>query len=234
MSDLVIGTIAFNVPWTIAEQIRLFRKYVRDDHRLVVFDNSTHEKSALIESVCSDAETQYVRLRTPKHEHDEALNAAALFLVAEDTPRIGFVDHDLWPAAPMELSPLVDQGGFLCVGQKHAPTGHLYPWPGCLFMSRAWLASRPLDFRGIRGQQKRDDGDCGSGLWPLFADEDWRKMFLFRHGYEAIREPDDFGMQSWGLEHIGDFLHATNVSNWMDIPNAPEREQILRERVAAL
>ncbi len=233
MPELLIASVAFNAPWSIQEQIRLFHKHVKDDHEFIVCDNSTYG-AEYVEGVCRESGTRYVRMVTERHEHPEALNQAASMMLAEDCDFIGFVDHDLWPAEATELVPIIEKHGFLGIGQRHPATDRLYLWPGCAFFSREWLNGRTLDFGGIRGETKASDGDCGSMLWPLFTDEDWSSMFLFKHGYEPIRKPDDHGLQSWGWERIGPFRHASNVSNWREIPDPAGRTRVLQERVAAL
>jgi hypothetical protein len=209
VTELALATIAFEAPLLIAEQHRLFDKYLEDDFTLTVYDNTG-------------------RL------HHQGLNRAAEDLLAGDAPYFGFLDHDVFPTTPTSLIPLIEETGFYGVGQRHAPTGHLYLWPGFCFFSREWLNGRPLDFEGIRGQHAKDDGDTGSGLWPLFVLEDWQKMYRPEHGYRVIREPDAYGLQSYGYETIGDFVHLTNGSHWMRVPDAEGRDRILFQMLAEL
>jgi hypothetical protein len=54
------------------------------------------------------------------------------------------------------------------------------------------------------------------------------------HGYRFIREPDDYGLQSSGVEIIGDWLHLTNGSHWMQVPDPEERDRLTAEMIAAL
>ncbi len=236
MPELALATIAFNVDWVIAEQIRLLDAYLADDYTLTVVDNSDDERAAnALRAVCERTATEYVRLQSERHMHHDALNAAAEILLRGSAPYIGFLDHDVLPAEPCELIPLVERsGGFLALGQTYRPTEKTYVWPGFFIVERAWLAGRPLDFTGIRGDTPRDDGDTGSGLWPLFADVQWDDLYRLEHGYRVIREPDSYGLQSFGIERLGPMVHLTNTSKWMSVPNPDERERLLRELVAAL
>src|SRR5262245_51830780 len=209
-SMIALATIAYREPWLIEQQKRLLSKYLQDDYNLLIYENG--------EGVL----------------HHEGLNNAAEILTTGDAPYVGFLDHDIFPTRPTSLIPLIEEAGFYGVGQRHAPTGHLYLWPGFCFFSREWLAGRPLDFEGIRGAKSKDDGDTGSGLWPLFANEGWERMYRAEHGYRAIRHPDEHGLQSWGVETIGDWLHLTNGSGWMDVPDPEERTRLLKELVASL
>ena len=230
---LALASIAFNRPRMIAEQIRLLEKYLDDPYTLSVFDTSSNAvAAALIAERCSEGEVGYRRLAT--RAHHEGLNAAAASLLAGDAPIIGFLDHDIFPTKPTRLEPLIAGAGFYGVGQRHPATGRLYLWPGFCFFSREWLVDRELDFSGLRDGDPRNDGDTGSGLWPLFAEEDWSRLYRARHAHEAVRKPDNFGLQSWGVERIGDWLHLSNASDWMAVPNPSERERIVLSMLEAL
>jgi glycosyl transferase family 2 len=227
---IALATVAFNQPWLVEEQIRLLAKHLRDPYRLTVFDNSTDPQAAKkIHAVCQEVEYE----RLPGGDHHVALNAAAAALRGS-APYIGFLDHDVFPTKPTRIISLIKKTGFYGVGQQHPASGRLYLWPGFCFFSTTWLGDRPLDFSGIRDGDPRNDGDTGSNLWPLFTDEDWRMFYRAQHYYRPIREPDSFGLQSWGVEYIGDWLHLSNGSNWMTIPRPQERQQIISQMLAEL
>lgn len=230
---IALATIAYNEPGMISEQIRLLAKYLDEPYRLIVFDNTEDDEvSDVIRDMCEANETAYLRPGTRMHH--EGLNAAAAVLAEASEPYYGFLDHDIFPTRPTKLTPLIEPSGFYGVGQQHPASGRLYPWPGFCFFSREWLAGRPLDFSGIRGKLSRDDGDTGSCLWPLFEEEDWRVLYRAPHRYEAIRRPDGCGLQSWGVEWIGDWLHLTNASKWMKVPKPEQRDRLVSAMLAAL
>jgi hypothetical protein len=221
---LELATIAYGQPWLIAEQLRLLEKYLEDDHLVLVIDNSdVGEGSAEVAEVAKAVD--YVR---PAREHYMALNFAARAFRFRGSEFFGFLDHDVFPTRPTRVLPALERDGFLGMGQRISTTGELYPWPGLFFVSTAWLAGRQLDF-GSRGF-----GDAGSGLATLFTEADWPKLHSLPHVPRAIREHDDVGFQSWGVEEIGDWLHLSNGSGWMSVPRPEEREAKLREIVAAL
>lgn len=229
---IALASIAFNRPHMISEQIRLLAKNLQDPFQLNVFDTSSDMSAAKkIKRICSDVAV-YTRLKT--HSHHEGLNAAATELLAGHASYIGFLDHDVFPMRPTAIIDKIALAGFYGVGQRHPATGRLYLWPGFCFFSREWLADRPLDFGGLRDGDHRNDGDTGSCLWPLFAEEDWSLLYQPRHSYQVIREPDEYGLQSWGVEKIDDWLHLSNASGWMTVPNPKEREKILADMLAAL
>lgn len=199
---IALASIAYRQPRLIQEQQRLLRKHLQDPYELFVIDND-------------------------QGMHHEGLNAAVEVLRGSAAPYIGFLDHDIFPIRPTTLIDKIEEAGFYGVGQRHPATGHLYLWPGFWFCSREWLAGRPLDFSGLRDGDERNDGDTGSGLWPLFADEDWEKMFRVEHSHRYIRKPDKYGLQSWGYEVIGEWIHFSNASRWMKVPKPRERDKLL-------
>lgn len=225
---LALATIAFNKPRLIEEQQRLLAKHLQDDFALTVFDASSHVR---VDDVIDDV-TGYLPLGT--NHHDAALNVAADELLAGNDDYIGFLDHDIFPTRTTTLVDKIESAGFYGVGQRHAPTGRLYLWPGFCFFSREWLDGRELDFTGIRADNPADNGDTGSGMWPLFEGEPWENMYRPTHSYQPIREPDGYGLQSFGVEFIGDWLHLSNGSGWMAIPDPDERERLTYEMISAL
>lgn len=237
---IALASIAHNEPRVIAEQIRLLGKHLEDDYTLTVVDTSANEAAAReVQAICQDAE-RCGYWRGSERLHHEGLNRAAQ-IFAGSAPGyplanhyFGFLDHDVFPTKPTTLIDKIEEAGFYGVGQRHPASGHLYLWPGFCFFSREWLAGRELDFSGIRGKHPRDDGDTGSGLWPLFEGVDWEKMYRVEHGYRPIREPDSCGLQSWGIELLGDWIHLTNASKWMAVPDPEERDRIVFEMLAAL
>jgi len=227
---LDLASIAFNRPRAIREQVRLLDRFLGDEFELTVYDNSTDEAAAAeIAEACSARtlhEVRYERLRVEGSMHHLGLNYAAARLLERGASHVGFLDHDVFPTAPTSLVELIDRAGFYGVPQRHPPTGRLYLWPGFCFLSRAWLAGRPLDLSGIRSGNPREDGDTGSAAWPLFSEEDWARYEHPVFGYRQVRPVDGVGLQSWGVEQFGDWLHFTNESGWKAVPDREERDRL--------
>jgi hypothetical protein len=251
VNRILIAVTAFNSPWTLREQLRLLHENLLDEHRVFVFDNSDHDLKPEVETLCGAAGATYMHVGK-RREHIDALNRASGCFRTLDQPGGNFLgetgdgvthlmwlDHDVYLTALLRLCPLIDQGGFLAIRQRHPATGVHYAWPGFLAVSRTWLNGRALDFSGIRGEEKRDDGDTGSMTYPIFDVADWSALPPVEHGYRQLREPDDIGLQSWAYEffRFGDtpeWRHATNVSRWLAVPDPEERERLVREMVEAL
>ena len=233
MPKLDLFVVGFGRPDLLREQKRLLDKYLEDDHELICVDNTPDPGvQQRMVTTCINLGIQYHRAPARKHEHNEALNYAASRVTHGEY--FGFIDHDVFPREKCTLIDKIQDAGFFGVGQRHSPTGRLYLWPGFCFFSKTWLGERLLNFDGIRDLDPRNNGDCGSMNWPLFVGEDWGKLFPLEHGYRNIRPPDDYGLQSFGYEIIGPFIHLTNASHWMDVPNYHERDALLLDLVSQL
>jgi hypothetical protein len=227
-------TIGFGRPDLVGQQKRLLDKYLTDSFGICLIDNSFDEQAEKMEKACHGIGVGYQRAVSKKHEHPDALDFAARYAAEQGYDYIGFLDHDVFPVRRTTLIDKLKAVGFYGIGQTHPATGVHYLWPGFSFFSKTWLGGRHLNFQGIRGEYKRDDGDCGSMNWPLFSEEDWRLLWGIEHGYEAIREPDEHGLQSWGIEKLGDWIHFTNASNWKNVPDIEERDMILTRMLNTL
>lgn len=234
MDKLHLYIIGFGRPDLLYEQHRLINKYLKDPFEMTVVDNTPHPNDSLMRFTASNIGVNYIRSSSKNYEHPDALNCAAEDALYRAVKFYGFLDHDIFPRRETEIVSVLKKVGFYGIGQFHSPTKHKYLWPGFCFFSADWLKGRKLDFNGIRGIDKRDDGDCGSMNWPLFEEEDWQKLHLIDHGYGFLRGPDGYGIQSFGYEHVGDWLHLSNASDWMEIPEPGERRRLAAELIARL
>lgn len=230
-NQIDLFVIGFGRPDLLREQTRLLKKNLMDRFGLCVIDNTPRPAHLHMEAVCRELKIGYLHAPGEKHMHHDALNFAAAHAATIGSSHFGFLDHDVFPLRRTSLLDKIEPRGFYGVGQRHGPTGNLYLWPGFCFFSSKWLDGRRLNFDGIRGVHRRDDGDCGSMNWPLFTGEE---MHTMDYAYKEIRSQDGYGLQSWGVELIGDWLHLTNGSNWMEVPNPGERDALLLKMVSEL
>jgi hypothetical protein len=236
VASLDLFVVGFGRPDLLVEQIRLLRKNLLDEHGICVLDNTPDDLTAVkMQEICTLLDVGYLRVESKKHEHVDGLKTAARIAADIEADYWGVLDHDVFPRSPVNLIEKIQAAGFYGIGQRHSPTGRQYLWPGFIFFSRHWLDGRIPDFDGIRGIDKRDDGDCGSMLYELFSDEDWALMHRGEHGYGYLRDPDDHGLQSFGYEILdGAWVHLTNSSGWKQIPDRDGREALIRDMLAGL
>lgn len=234
MSRITLFVTGFGRPDLLREQHRLFTKYLKDPFGMVVVDNSPDREWQEMQAACSDLGVRYHKVPSEKHLHNDALNFSARLADSGDYDYWMTLDHDVFPRKETTLINKISEVGFYGIGQWHTPTKRRYIWPGFAGFSRVWLNGRIPNFDGIRGIDKRDDGDCGSMLYSLFTEEEWAGLPRTDHGYRVIRPEDEFGLQSYGLEFFDDFVHLTNASHWMAVPDPDERDRLLSEMVAEL
>lgn len=234
MSELLLFITGFGRPDLLWEQKRLLGKYLDEDFSLQVVDNTIEHPHGM-EETCHELGITYIRCNSNKHEHPDALNLAAAIAGRSPQPYWGTIDHDVFPRGKSTLIDKIDQSGFYGIGQRHTPTQSRYLFPGFAFFKKEWLNGRVPNFQGIRGIDKRDDGDCGSMMAPLFTDEDWKGMHRGEHSYGFLTDEDGHGLQSYGYEVFdGSWIHFTNASRWKQIPDPEERDRLIFEKLAAL
>lgn len=236
MQTLDLFVTGYARPDLMREQHRLLTRYLAEPFTYTLLDNTPDERDAEAMSVtASDLGVSYMPVLSDKHEHADALALAARLAEEGESAYWGCLDHDVFPRAHVTLIDKIRPSGFYGIGQRHAPTQTRYLFPGFVFFSREWLAGRKPNFHGIRGVDKRDDGDTGSMLHVLFDAEDWERMYRGEHGYGFIRDEDTYGLQSFGFEVFdGSWLHLTNASRWLEIPDPDERDRLFAEMLASL
>lgn len=233
---IALFSVGFGRHDLLFHQKRLLDKYLDDDFGLCLIDNTPGLQRNMMERVCRDNGIGYIHNYEGKTEHDDALNFAAAHVTQTGDDFFGFLDADVFPRRHTTLIDKIKKSGFYGLPQTHTPTMSRYLWPGLCFFSREWLDGRVLNFSGIRGDQKSEDGDCGSMTSSLFSESDWKNMSLITAGYGQIRdvsEPDE-NIQSWGYEIIGDWVHLMNSSHWLDVPHPHERDRLLVQMIETL
>lgn len=233
---IVLFVTGFGRADLLREQVRLLDKHLDDAYSLCVIDNTAGLRSPLMEMTARRLGIDYMRSNSPKHLHNDALNMASRHACFQRFDHWGVIDHDIFPVRQTTLIDKIDAAGFFGLGQTHTATGARYLWPGFAFFSRSWLDGRVPNFDGIRGDTKADDGDCGSMLHTLFVDGDLDSMAPLEHGYGVLRDPERYGinLQSHGFEIVGDWVHATNASHWLTVPDPEGRDRLISDMLAAL
>jgi hypothetical protein len=230
--------VGFGRPDLLREQHRLLAKFLTDPYTLTVLDNTLDPGAAhLMRATADELGVSYEVVVSDKHEHTDALNRAATLAQERGHRYWGCLDHDVMPYRKTRVVDQIRQAGFLGLGQTYSPrVGQplRYLWPGWVFFSSVWLNGRTPNFNGIRGEFRFDDGDAGSMMHSLFTDADWERQPVVEHSYDVIRDDDGHGLQSFGFERIGDFVHLSNASRWKAVPDPDIRESLLREMLEAL
>ena len=218
----------------LAEQKRLIRKYIEDDHRVVLVDNSRLNFRPAMRRTAETVGIDYLEapvdgltIYDTVTSHPDALDYAARIAHAAGEEYWGLLDHDIFPAERISLANRIKKAGFYGRAQT-AADGRPYLWPGLCFFSREWLAGRIPTFSGD------SVGDVGAATRFLVSADDWARLPPLPFTYLPIRKEDEFGTQSWTVEILDGWVHFTNGSRWKYVPDRQHRDQILNRMLANL
>lgn len=161
-------TVTFNRSKITTEQIRLFQKFVTDEHghpaSLWVVDNSTNiTERIMIQTVCEKTGVRFFHAEVPhanpSMHHGLALNWAVKNVFPKmDARYFVLLDHDIFPMRKFCVSPKLMANNVYGLMQTNG--GNLYIWPGFFFADRTLLPDSALDFRPVAGQY-----DTGGGIF---------------------------------------------------------------------
>ena len=205
-------TVAFNHLWTIRWQHRFVQRNLLG-MAYVVADNSNDEAQAAgIAAFCADHGVPYIRLppnpgRGASRSHTLALNWIYAQIVGPlQAPVFAFLDHDLFPTAP--VSPVDDLGDQPFYGYaKDRPAGW-YLWAGyCVFRTAA-VARFDLDFSQC---WYRDLHSGGANFGRLYRHFDRNALRFARIDRREALLAD--GRSAGTVEWIDGWLHTINASD---------------------
>jgi len=121
-------------------------------------------------------------------------------------PLFGFVDHDIFPTAPVDIAALLrDQPVY---GRLVERFGRWYLWAGFSFFRGDVLRERKLDFR----QDWFLGLDTGGANWRFYAALD-RAALGFPHERQIHLDAAAEGTDD-AIDLIGDWIHCGNASGW--------------------
>jgi hypothetical protein len=212
---LDLMTVAFNSPDTIAWQIKLIKKNLKDPYVYSVADNSSRpEVRPQIRQICREAGAAYISLPpnpyvSPSSNHGLGLNwLYRNYVQPRAAQYFGFLDHDIFPIRPTTLINLTDADGFY--GRTQYRDDKWYLWPGFSFYRRDRVAGLKLNFLPAAGL------DTGGGNWPvLYSQYPKPPMADLATTYRKLREGDD--PQHDLVEYFGDWLHTIDASGWKPV-----------------
>ncbi|MHB8121808.1 MAG: glycosyltransferase family 2 protein [Desulfuromonadaceae bacterium] len=224
-----IVTIAFNNELVIEHQERLIRKYILDDFRYTVADNSSDpKKRGIIRKLCMEKGVGYVSLppdpyngKNSSFSHGLALNWIYVnYITPRNTACFGFIDHDMFPVQPTRIVPYLEQSPVFGLIQEREDKWYL--WPGFCFFLREFTENRTVNF--LPGK----NSDTGGSNWnSLYCRLDRQKIPTIKHEYGNLR--DGIDPQSDLYEKIGDWVHTFNASNWKKVT---PKDSIVQEFLA--
>lgn len=218
--------IQFNCSELLDTQLRLLAKYMPEDARIVVFDNSNEPWHKY--SNCHYALKQGVNYITCDTEsddfstsHAEALNSAYAQYIGCDF--ILFLDHDIFPISPFALS--LSPGKIAGAVPQERIKG-VYYWPGLFYLNNKELSNNQK--QNINFLPNPSLGlDTGGQLINTIPNE--RVDFFHETHVEhpLLSEYED-DLKSYSLIKTGinsGWIHFRKASNWNKSPHGQERTQ---------
>lgn len=211
----LVCSIAFNSEWAIDIQSRLIGRYLVGAEYVVADNSNDPVAAARIAALCASRGVNYLRLPanpyglgSESRSHGLAMNWVHRNLIrAAAAPLFGFVDHDIFPIAPVDPADYLR--GQPVFGRLIARERGWYLWAGFCFFAAATPAGRQLDFR----LDWFNGFDTGGGNWRrLYARLDRAGLRFPPLRLIPLENGEDGGPDS--IELIGDWLHCGNASGW--------------------
>ena len=184
-TEIDLITIAFNASRLISYQIKLMKKFLTGNFRIIICDNSTDQQASNeIREICKQENVSYIRVRdrrTPNgysNSHAIALNWVWNNVVKQRKNNFAFLDHDIFPVKKINITQYVNSEPVY--GRYYdAPPRIWYLWPGFSFFNWNYVKDKPLNFHRYRtlGFIKRKNVDTGSANWNcLYKNIDRNKL----------------------------------------------------------
>jgi len=225
---LDIFTIAFNNFQMIEKQILLINKYLSDQYKHVVADNSNDiEESKKIQEICLIHNIEYVKIPRiklkPSHSHAAAMHWVFCRIISKrKSPYFGFIDHDIFPITKTSILDKMWNGIY---GRVIPPYGSIeisnnQPywslWGGFFFFKYSIfdnISFYEFDFFP-KVISENLILDTGGGLWDRILSKFPIPPQLVQY-FEVKIDPDHYkNIQSDAYEKIDDWVHFVNLSNW--------------------
>lgn len=192
-SNIDLITVSFNAPKMVQYQIKLVKKFVKGNFRLIICDNSTDKDSAFeIKKICENEDITYIRVldrSVPNgysNSHAIALNWIYKNIVKQRKRDFVFLDHDLFPVKEVFVEEyLKERAAFGRTISNNKGLWHL--WAGFSFFKWDFVKNKKLNFHRYKtlGFIKKHNVDTGSANWgPIFSKLDRAKVSCVDEIYE--------------------------------------------------
>lgn len=216
-TDLLIITIAFNNVDVIKSQNFYLKKYLKDDFKYLIVDNSTNKEISLdIYNYCNLNNIYYTKIpenifeTNPSKSHGAALNWTYNNIIKENKPLFfGFLDHDIFPFRETNIISYLKEGVFGLIQEKN---DKWYLWPGFCFYEYSKIQKYKLDFMPCTGL---DTG--GKNYYSLYKKIYKEKIIRINQLYiniknkniePFVKEPNET------IEILNDWVHLMKTTNW--------------------
>ena len=226
----LLVVVAFNNAELIQIQIRLFRKFIKENYVLLIADNSSDDKNSdLIYAKCIHEKVDDIKVPRQKMFKNSTSHAIALNWVYKkiiynckfDT--VGFLDHDIFPIKDTFIAEKIKNK--LAFGVLNYAmdintkdiwsirgTQDWYLWPGYAFFNVSCLKKLNVDFRPILLKNKHFD--TGGRNWFNIYSKFPVDKFCFV-SFISIKIGEGNSRQNNYVDVVDEtWVHLINGSNW--------------------
>lgn len=207
--------IAYNEPDLIIKQIELTKRFCKDNHDLIIVDNS--EKKEAIEAIKYHADLNnimYMKTHAASvngsSSHSFAANLAYEKFM-DSYQYFFYLDHDCFPVKPFSIVKTLNGKSMAGIGQQKSK---LYYWPGCLMFVRS---TRGIDFSPLPGL------DTGGSLYRFMEECGKDDLIFFNEAHIQNKHFEKSTYNFYALINDGMFMHFINGSNWNEKEQHKER-----------
>jgi glycosyltransferase involved in cell wall biosynthesis len=219
---LGICIITYNIPIEVINlQIACIRKFCKDEHRIIIVDNSSDR--AAIDSITyhinQDQEISYLKTKATSHNgsdsHAFAANLSYTF-IKNKYDNLLYLDHDCIPVKDFSVKEILGEKLFAGIGHGKQKT---YFWPGCFMFN-----NKDIDRSLVNFSPSHDLGlDTGGHTYQLIERYGIEKALFFDEQYVQNEHFSHSFYNFYTLINNGMFLHFVNASNWNQAENHEER-----------
>jgi len=209
-SKLAIVIVVYNIPSLITKQIECIRKYCKDEHDIIVIDNSDiKEVYEAVEYYCQQANVRRIKTFSADKEgsnsHVFACNLSYQKL-KDEYDMFFYLDHDNFPIKEFSVRGILEDKSMAGLGQGKST---IYYWAGCVMWDDKKTGKDIIDF-SVNHELRLD---TGGNLYKAIerCSIDNCKFFS-----EVYHENPHFKNSFYNFYAvIGDtFMHFINASGW--------------------
>lgn len=237
LNKTAVIIVTFNISNLIEKQIELIKKFCKDDHDIIVVDNSNNLNVANdIKNIVNSLNCNYLKTNSPS-DFSESHAAACNFAYKQFRKTYKYIlllDHDNFPTEDFKVSSVIIDKVIGGTGQKRGAI--YYYWPGCLMINNELIDTDMVDF----STNPRLSLDTGGNLYKIVEKYKFEKCVNFDQ-YE-IYDTNDINYGFYNnicapstCSSKFTFMHFINASNWNNKENNETRINrllgILNERI---
>lgn len=235
-SEVAIVIIVYNTVDLIRKQIECIRLFCKDQHDIIIIDNSTiPEISAAVCYHSKELKCKYEKTNSPSTDnstsHAFALNISFSNLKNRYNYFL-FLDHDNFPIKEFSIKEILAGKIMAGLGQIK-PSGKEYFWPGCFMLDRVKTDRNITDFNFSTNPKL--GLDTGGDLYKMIEKYGKQNCIFFNEKHHENKEFNKSFYNFYATINDEMFMHFINSSNWANAAGNTERVNsllnILEQRI---